>query len=297
MNEYVDNMEEIKNDNYFSHFEDDSFDDNDSVVDFNNFTFDPIDEDYDKFNEGVNVKLDFSNVENNLPKEIRIEEPKKEESKDEFTINDDKDVISKYSDDELDKMVNNDSDDFDQIFDSLYADVNNSNNFINEILEQKKNISTNEAALREEAEKLLKDKEDFNKYVEKEKEELEFERKKCVNYINTQKERILDEEKQVKNRIEAERDNLKLKEETLRIDRQKFEADKVQFDNYVKIEQAKIDSDKDNLRLEKEQFEKDMELEKNRIAEESKNLEKSVAKFKELVTKFNAGFKNIPDEK
>lgn len=297
MNEYVDNMEEIKNDNYFSHFEDDSFDDNDSVVDFNNFTFDPIDEDYDKFNEGVNVKLDFSNVENNLPKEIRIEEPKKEESKDEFTINDDKDVISKYSDDELDKMVNNDSDDFDQIFDSLYADVNNSNNFINEILEQKKNISTNEAALREEAEKLLKDKEDFNKYVEKEKEELEFERKKCVNYINTQKERILDEEKQVKNRIEAERDNLKLKEETLRIDRQKFEADKVQFDNYVKIEQAKIDSDKDNLRLEKEQFEKEMELEKNRIAEESKNLEKSVAKFKELVTKFNAGFKNIPDEK
>lgn len=297
MNEYVDNMEEIKNDNYFSHFEDDSFDDNDSVVDFNNFTFDPIDEDYDKFNEGVNVKLDFSNVENNLPKEIRIEEPKKEESKDEFTINDDKDVISKYSDDELDKMVNNDSDDFDQIFDSLYADVNNSNNFINEILEQKKNISTNEAALREEAEKLLKDKEDFNKYVEKEKEELEFERKKCVNYINTQKERILDEEKQVKNRIEAERDNLKLKEETLRIDRQKFEADKVQFDNYVKIEQAKIDSDKDNLRLEKEQFEKDMELEKNRIAEESKSLEKSVAKFKELVTKFNAGFKNIPDEK
>lgn len=297
MNEYVDNMEEIKNDNYFSHFEDDSFDDNDSVVDFNNFTFDPIDEDYDKFNEGVNVKLDFSNVENNLPKEIRIEEPKKEESKDEFTINDDKDVISKYSDDELDKMVNNDSDDFDQIFDSLYADVNNSNNFINEILEQKKSISTNEAALREEAEKLLKDKEDFNKYVEKEKEELEFERKKCVNYINTQKERILDEEKQVKNRIEAERDNLKLKEETLRIDRQKFEADKVQFDNYVKIEQAKIDSDKDNLRLEKEQFEKDMELEKNRIAEESKNLEKSVAKFKELVTKFNAGFKNIPDEK
>lgn len=297
MNEYVDNMEEIKNDNYFSHFEDDSFDDNDSVVDFNNFTFDPIDEDYDKFNEGVNVKLDFSNVENNLPKEIRIEEPKKEESKDEFTINDDKDVISKYSDDELDKMVNNDSDDFDQIFDSLYADVNNSNNFINEILEQKKNISTNEAALREEAEKLLKDKEDFNKYVEKEKEELEFERKKCVNYINTQKERILDEEKQVKNRIEAERDNLKLKEETLRIDRQKFEADKVQFDNYVKIEQAKIDSDKDNLRLEKEQFEKEMELEKNRIAEESKSLEKSVAKFKELVTKFNAGFKNIPDEK
>ena len=297
MNEYVDNMEEIKNDNYFSHFEDDSFDDNDSVVDFNNFTFDPIDEDYDKFNEGVNVKLDFSNVENNLPKEIRIEEPKKEESKDEFTINDDNDVISKYSDDELDKMVNNDSDDFDQIFDSLYADVNNSNNFINEILEQKKNISTNEAALREEAEKLLKDKEDFNKYVEKEKEELEFERKKCVNYINTQKERILDEEKQVKNRIEAERDNLKLKEETLRIDRQKFETDKVQFDNYVKIEQAKIDSDKDNLRLEKEQFEKDMELEKNRIAEESKNLEKSVAKFKELVTKFNAGFKNIPDEK
>lgn len=297
MNEYVDNMEEIKNDNYFSHFEDDSFDDNDSVVDFNNFTFDPIDEDYDKFNEGVNVKLDFSNVENNLPKEIRIEEPKKEESKDEFTINDDKDVISKYSDDELDKMVNNDSDDFDQIFDSLYADVNNSNNFINEILEQKKNISTNEAALREEAEKLLKDKEDFNKYVSKEKEELEFERKKCVNYINTQKEKILDEEKQVKNRIEAERDNLKLKEETLRIDRQKFEADKVQFDNYVKIEQAKIDSDKDNLRLEKEQFEKDMELEKNRIAEESKNLEKSVAKFKELVTKFNAGFKNIPDEK
>lgn len=297
MNEYVDNMEEIKNDNYFSHFEDDSFDDNDSVVDFNNFTFDPIDEDYDKFNEGVNVKLDFSNVENNLPKEIRIEEPKKEESKDEFTINDDKDVISKYSDDELDKMVNNDSDDFDQIFDSLYADVNNSNNFINEILEQKKSISTNEAALREEAEKLLKDKEDFNKFVEKEKEELEFERKKCVNYINTQKERILDEEKQVKNRIEAERDNLKLKEETLRIDRQKFEADKVQFDNYVKIEQAKIDSDKDNLRLEKEQFEKDMELEKNRIAEESKSLEKSVAKFKELVTKFNAGFKNIPDEK
>jgi len=295
-NEFINNMDELKEDNYF---QDDSFDDNDSIVNFNNFTFDPVDDlEYDKLNEGVSTRLDFNNVENDLPKEVEIEnvvEEKEVPSTDEFTISNDNDLISKYSESELDQMVENDSDDLDEIFDSLYADVNNSNLFINDLLEQKKNISTNEAALREEAEKLLKNKEDFNKYVEKEKSELEFERKKCANYINSQKDRILEEEKQSKNRIEDERAQLKLREETIRIDRQKLESDKIQFDSYVKIEQQKLDSEKDNLKVEKEQFEKEMESKRKQIEEDSKNLEKSVAKFKELVTKFNAGFKKIPD--
>ena len=50
------------------------------------------------------------------------------------------------------------------------------------------------------------------------------------------------------------------------------------------------------LELKKEQFLKAKELEEKKLELESKNLSQSCAKFKELVSQFNSGFQQLPDD-
>lgn len=70
----------------------------------------------------------------------------------------------------------NDNRDFDALFDSLYNDVAGANNFISSLIEQKKNVSNNEANLKEEQEKLEKAKEEFEHYINVQKESIELEK-------------------------------------------------------------------------------------------------------------------------
>ena len=60
--------------------------------------------------------------------------------------------------------------DFDNMFSSLYNDVAGANNFISNLIEQKKKVNLNEASLNEDREKLEADKKDFEKYCETQKE-------------------------------------------------------------------------------------------------------------------------------
>ena len=82
------------------------------------------------------------------------------------------------------------SNDFDAYFDSLYEDVEGANNLISEIIEKKKNIKENENSINQSKEELAKEKLDFEKYMDSQKESLELERnKKVASVLKKYKER------------------------------------------------------------------------------------------------------------
>ena len=81
------------------------------------------------------------------------------------------------------------SNDFDAYFDSLYEDVEGANNLISEIIEKKKNIKENENSINQSKEELAKEKLDFEKYMDSQKESLELERKQFEEYMKIQKNR------------------------------------------------------------------------------------------------------------
>ena len=142
----------------------------------------------------------------------------------------------------MDKMIEEDSkkeelDDsyvlsnFDVLFDSLYNDVNGANNFISDLIEQKKNVNLNEASLKEEAEKLLKEKEEFAKYMKVQKESIEEEKNNAKNSLKHKKIVLQNEEEQFNKDMEAAKAERKLAEESLKIEEQKLEHAKEQFEN------------------------------------------------------------------
>ena len=96
-----------------------------------------------------------------------------------------------------------DNADFDAIFDSLYNDVAGANNFISTLIEQKKNVTDNEASLKEEKEKLAKEREEFERFVKSQKENIELEKAQCNEYVRTQKLRLQNEEAQFNADAEA----------------------------------------------------------------------------------------------
>lgn len=209
---------------------------------------------------------------------------------------------------------------FDVLFDSLYSDVAGANNFISNLIEQKKLVNVNEANLAESTSKLEREKEEFNKYVETQKQALENEKQQCNEYIKTQKQRLQNEEAQFVSDCESTRAELSLAEQTLKVanekledereqfeknkmleeeklktDRQKFEIEKEQFEKEKAIALEKIKNAQKELQLQKEQFAKTKELEEKKLELESKNLSQSCARFKELVTQFNSGFQQLPN--
>ncbi len=70
-----------------------------------------------------------------------------------------------------------------------------------------------------------------------------------------------------------------------------------QFEKEKAIALEKIKNGQKELQLQKEQFAKSKELEEKKLELESKNLSQSCARFKELVTQFNSGFQQLPDNK
>lgn len=326
-------------------------DNTEDVVPVNNFSFSSNNE----VDEAPSTKLDFNNIENGVPTEIDVnkntnnfinydsvfndvvdesKEEKVEDTKSNEEIKDEEPVLSTLSNEEMDKMIEEEKDeddstntkygtsDFDVLFDSLYNDVNGANNFISDLIEQKKTANLNDASLKEEQEKLEKEKKEFEKYMQLQKDSIEDEKKQCEEFIKTQKLRILNEEEQFNRNMKAAEDERKLKEQELSNERQKFENEKQQFEDYKKVEEQKLESERqklasDNKQFEKEkqieyeklenerkelqtkkdQFTKEKELEEKKLELESKNLSQSCAKFKELVTQFNSGFQQLPDDK
>lgn len=211
---------------------------------------------------------------------------------------------------------------FDVLFDSLYSDVTGANNFISNLIEQKRTVNVNEANLAELTSKFEREKEEFNKYVETQKQAIETEKQQCNDYIKTQKLRLQNEEAQFNSDCESTRAELNLAEQTLKVANEKLNDEREQFEKNKILEEEKLKSDRQKLELEREQFEKEKaislekiknaqkelqlqkeqfakskELEEKKLELESKNLSQSCARFKELVTQFNSGFQQLPDNK
>lgn len=211
---------------------------------------------------------------------------------------------------------------FDVLFDSLYSDVTGANNFISNLIEQKRNVNVNEANLAELTAKFEREKEEFNKFVEAQKQAIENEKRQCNDYIKTQKQRLQNEETQFNSDCESTRAELNLAEQTLKVANEKLSDEREQFEKSKNLEEEKLKSDRQKLEVEREQFEKEKtialekikngqkelqlqkeqfakskELEEKKLELESKNLSQSCARFKELVTQFNSGFQQLPDNK
>lgn len=281
--------------------------------------------------------FDFANIssndiENNEIKSVSTEEKVEEPIVDENESEEGNSIAQKLTSEDIDNMMRNDDtknlDDsyvlsnFDVLFDSLYNDVNGANNFISDLIEQKKNVNVNEANLTEMQSKLEKEKEEFARFMEMQKQSIELEKEQCNEYVKNQRIRLQNEEDQFNSECEATRAQLKLEEEKIKIANEKLEQEKTQFNETREIEEEKIRSDREKLQTEKEQFEKEKEialerikqgqkelqtqreqfaktkeLEEKKLELESKNLSQSCARFKELVSQFNSGFQQLPGDK
>ena len=97
---------------------------------------------------------------------ISVEPVKEEITEDENTIPVEPIYTAQTSD------VRKDGSDFDALFDSLYNDVAGANNFISNLIEQKKSVTDNAANLEEAKEKLVKEREEFDRFVQSQKESI-----------------------------------------------------------------------------------------------------------------------------
>lgn len=190
---------------------------------------------------------------------------------------------------------------FDDMFDSLYSDVEGANNFISTLIDQKKNVNENETELAEMREKLDKEKADFAKYVETQNENIRMEKVKCDEYIKTQKMRLQNEESQFNADVEATRTELNLGEQTLKIANEKLDTEKSQFEKYKELEEEKIRNDRNKLQAEIEQFEKYKELEEEKIKEANSKLDTEKDQFdkekQNALEKIETGKKELEVEK
>lgn len=168
---------------------------------------------------------------------------------------------------------------FDAVFASLSSDVNGANNFISNLIEQRKSVNTNEAKLIEGQEKLDKEREEFSKFVETQKEAIELEKEQCKEYVRTQKIRIANEEAQFNSDVEATRAELALSEQTLKIGNEKLADEKQQFSSYKELEEEKLKVEKQKLETEKAAFVKEKAITEEKQKTERLKLETEREQF------------------
>lgn len=168
---------------------------------------------------------------------------------------------------------------FDALFNSLYSDVTGANNFIANLIEQKKTVNINESNLIEMREKLEKDKEEFAKYMEAQNEAIELEKAQCQEYVKTQRMRISNEETQFNSDVEATRAELALAEQTLKINNEKLADEKQQFSAYKELEEEKLKSDKQRLESEKSSFLTEKSITEEKLKSDRLKLETEKEQF------------------
>ena len=183
-------------------------------------------------------------------------------------------------------QLTRDNADFDALFDSLYNDVAGANNFISTLIEQKKNVTDNADKLKEEKDKLAKEKEEFERFVNSQRESIELEKAQCNEYIRTQKLRLQNEEAQFNADAEATRAELALADASIKAASEKLESEKAQFRVYKELEEKKqktevekIEKDRNKLEADIQQFQKEQEVVLNRLNTESLELKKEREQF------------------
>ena len=190
---------------------------------------------------------------------------------------------------------------FDVLFDSLYNDVVGANNLISDLIEKKSSLNRNEKILDDFKEKFEKEKEDFRKFVEEQKKVIDADKKQALKTIEDKKKYLRSEEAKFNEDCESKKKELSLMEQSLNLEkisteREKLEREKEEFERYRKLCEDANQNTKRELQLQQEQFAKYKELEQKKLDLEEKNLSQSCARFKELVSQFNSGFEQLPNE-
>lgn len=210
---------------------------------------------------------------------------------------------------------------FDVLFDSLYNDVVGANNLISDLIEKKTSLNKDEQLLEDFKNKFEKEKEDFRKFADEQKKAIENERSQANSFLEAKRNHLKSEEARFNEDTESKKNEISLLEQSLKLEQEKFEAyksnfeeqnrielekiktereqltrDMEQFENYKKLSEDAIKNGNNDLQTRQEQFAKYKELEQKKLDLEEKNLSQSCARFKELVSQFNSGFEQLPNE-
>ncbi|MDD3452768.1 MAG: hypothetical protein PHN42_00610 [Bacilli bacterium] len=177
---------------------------------------------------------------------------------------------------------------FDNLFNNLYNDVAGANDFISNLIEQRKTISVSEANLNEQRAKLEKEKEEFEKYCDVQKDNFKQEKQRLDEYEKTQKIRLQNEESSFAAEVEATKNEISLAQKGLKISEETLNEEKRQFEKYKETEEERILLAKAQFEEEKVQYnkERNAEIEQIRLAKENLEVEKaSFSKEKENALK------------
>lgn len=193
------------------------------------------------------------------------------------------------------KKVVNDSD-INSMFDTLTSDIAGANNFMSTLMEQKKNVSLNEAYLAEQKEKFEKEKADFDKYMTEQKDLIKLSKEKLDEYEKNQKVRLQSGEAQFSAEVEATRNELSLQEQAIKNEQEKLNSDKQQFAKYKDAEDEILKTANSKLEADKSQFEKYKEVEEEKIKLAKQENEKTREQYNAEHEKASNLIKNKEEE-
>lgn len=264
------------------------------------------------FDFSQEYKVDES-LNTNEEDDIIIVNKKDEEFEDDFKLEDT--II------DIDEQPQEPKTELDNFFDSIYNGVEDANELITEINLKKKTLSETEKELSNLKEQINREKIEFSKYMDSQREALLIERNQLKEKTELQKLRIEEENAQVKNDIENRTNELILKEQKIKVEQEKLEMQKINFEKYKEVEEEKIKNELNKLNIEKEQFEKEKELsyqtiennkkeleiekehfskikeiEESKIESERANLTQNCERFKRLISGLSKNFNNMPNE-
>lgn len=282
----------------------------------------------DDFFDDDLVELDFGGLESNNKKDV-VNNVKKEEkpSTDFFQAIqtpvqnvENPTVVTSTSENEEDTGSSYSLSNFDVLYDSLYNDVVGANNLISDLIEKKSTLNKDEKLLDDVREKFEKEKADFEQYVEEQKKNIENEKAQAISAVEVKESHLKSKEARFNEDSEAKEKEFSLREQSLKLEREKIDTFKNSCDEKNKSELERIKFEQDKLNKEREQFEADKkmsletiengqrtlqmqqeqfakykELEQKKLDLEEKNLQQSCARFKELVSQFNSGFEQLPN--
>ena len=299
-------------------FNDNQLNGNEMADDFFDDDFDGLEGDNDESSSSNSANEKILKVDNNPITETRKEntdEHLNETAKENTSATDTNKVETKpaYN---IDVASN-----FDVLFDSLYNDVVGANNLISDLIEKKTSLNKDEQLLEDFKNKFEKEKEDFRKFADEQKKAIENERSQASSFLEAKRNHLKSEEARFNEDTESKKNEISLLEQSLKLEQEKFEAyknnfeeqnrielekiktereqltrDREQFENYKKLSEDAIKNGNNDLQTRQEQFAKYKELEQKKLDLEEKNLSQSCARFKELVSQFNSGFEQLPNE-
>ena len=210
---------------------------------------------------------------------------------------------------------------FDSLFDDLANDVTGANKFIGDLINMKNDVDKSNKLLDEARLNMEKEKADFDELIKVERSNIEKEKAQALQQIEDAKIKLQNEEAQFRVEMESIKAELALKNEALIVEQNQLKTEREQYAKQKELSEENIKNDRTKIDTEREQFEKQQrlgfeeiktlrtdldddrlqfektkELENRKLELERKSLSQSCERFKELVSQFNNGVGQLPNE-